>query len=136
MNGRSAARILTVITVVIVTFQFALILGAPWGRLTQGGYAEGSLPAAGRVFAAASMVILTLLALGVLGRAGLGPWASRPRLASACAWASLIYSALGMVINMVSPSAVERLVWVPVTVVMGVCAAIVLVQTRRRPKAK
>lgn len=136
MTGRIAARILAMFSAIIVLFQLALIIGAPWGQFTQGGYAEGALPTAGRILAAISIVIIMLFALGVLGRAGLGPWSGRPRLATGFAWASLTYSVLGFGMNLLSPSVSERAIWVPVTVVMGACAAVVLAQTRRRPNAK
>ena len=57
---------LVAILSLVVCFQIALILGAPWGRLTQGGQHEGALPVLGQIGAAVSMVALGAISLCVL----------------------------------------------------------------------
>ncbi len=83
----------------------ALIVGTPWGQLTQGGYADGALPIAGRIFAIVSVIIIALFALGQLGRVGWGPLRNRRRLATGLTWAALVYSDLGVGMNLASQSA-------------------------------
>jgi hypothetical protein len=61
----------------VIGFQAALIFGAPWGRITQGGQTEGALPMSGRLVAAASIFVLVGMALAVLSSDGGWPnWPS------------------------------------------------------------
>ena len=137
MLARVAAVTAAALDLLIVLFQIALIAGAPWGQLTQGGYAEGALPVAGRAIAAVSVLVVSAFALGQLGRVGWGPLGGRRRLATGLTWAALIYSIIGIVVNLASPSALERAVWAPVCLILAVCAALVLSgNQRRRPNTK
>jgi hypothetical protein len=115
----------------VLVFQLAVALGAPLGRLTQGGGVDGALPQSGRLVAVASAVLLTAMALGLLARAGLGPLRAAPRrLVTAIAWFTAIYAGLGVLLNLASPSQVERWTWVPVTALILVCTVVTLRATR------
>jgi hypothetical protein len=97
----------------IIGFQIALILGAPWGRITQGGQIEGPLPRTGRWVAAVSIVILVGMALAL--RSADGHWPGWP------SWTGLIavaVNALSMVLNWITPSAAERRLWGPIMTAM------------------
>ena len=74
-----AAHVFTLCTLGVVAFQLALIGGAPWGSLTQGGGSPGALSASARAVAAVSATLLVGMILIVRARAGLlaTPWASR-----------------------------------------------------------
>ena len=67
---QAAAVLYAVVCGGVIVFQICLIAGAPWGRLTQGGTHPEALPRSGRVFAAISAVLLTLMAGSVLSAAG------------------------------------------------------------------
>ncbi len=109
----------------VVGFQFALVFGAPWGHLTQGGKNEGALPVAGRAAAAASVVILAAMAGAILSAAGV--WPNWPQWTG---WAALAVNGLVMLANWATPSRAERLLWGPVTTVMlGLALAIMLSPT-------
>ncbi len=56
-----------------IGFQIALIIGAPWGCLTQGGRVDRALTASSRFAAAGSIVILVVLALAILSAVGNWP---------------------------------------------------------------
>ena len=104
-----------------VVFQIALILGAPWGRLTQGGTHPGALPRSGRVIALVSIPLLVFMALSITSVVGLAPgWAMWT------AWVALGVQGLSMVLNWITPSAVERRLWGPVMTGMF-CLALVAV---------
>ncbi len=105
----------------VIIFQLCLIAGAPWGRLTQGGSHPGILPQSGRVFAAISAVLLTLMAGSILSAAGL--WPGWPRWMG---WTTLGIQTLSTVLNLITPSRPERLLWGPVTSVMLITAGLVL----------
>ena len=94
-------------------FQIALIAGAPWGRITQGGQHEGALPITGRLVAAISVVLLMAIALAILSAAG--GWPGWPRWSG---WAATALMGIIMVLNWVTPSSAERRLWGPITSVM------------------
>lgn len=118
----SAAWIYAGLCGVVIGFQLALVAGAPWGHLTQGGRFSGRLPAGGRALAAVSVPVLAGMALGVLSAAG--AWPGWPRWTG---WGALGATGLTMAANLATPSAPERRLWGPVTVVMVLCAVWVMV---------
>ena len=92
----------------VVLFHGAVILGAPLGRLTQGGRHDGALPPLNRLFAAVSAGLMVGVALAVLAAAGQGPdW---PRWVG---WSGVVLGGLGLAANLATPSRIERLVWAP-----------------------
>jgi lysylphosphatidylglycerol synthetase-like protein (DUF2156 family) len=116
---------------VVILFQLALIAGAPWGDLTQGGADPGALSPASRVTAGVSAVLLAAMALGLLARAGVGPLAKAPRsVVTVLARLATVYAGIGLVLNLITPSAAERALWAPVTAVILVCAVLTMGNTR------
>jgi hypothetical protein len=108
----TAGKIAAVLLVFVVAFQAALAIGAPWGAATQGGANVGVLPDSLRVGSVVTLLVYAALAL-VAGTSLTGP-VLRRRI--------LLVAALVMigatVLNIASPSIVERLIWVPVTVAL------------------
>jgi len=114
------ATLYAVICVAVIGFQIALIVGAPWGRITQGGQVDGPLPRRGRILAAVSIFILAFMALSVLSTAGMAvDW---PKWT---VWVALAVQALSALANWITPSAPERRLWGPITTVMLLCAGYV-----------
>ena len=131
MNAVLAARVSATLFAVVALFQIALIVGAPWGSLTQGGSHPGSLPTSGRIIAAVSAVLLILMALVVLARVGQGPFANLPgTTVNIGLWITLTYAGLGVLMNLASRSAAERLLWAPFTAVLFACLIVAAVGTR------
>jgi hypothetical protein len=121
---RRAARLYVLLTLGVVAFQFALVGGAPWGHLTQGGRHAGALPPSQRAIAAVSTLLL-LAAAGVVG-SGAGLWGARWHAGAAKGtWVVVCYLALGVVLNTITPSAAERALWLPVTIALLATAVIV-----------
>ena len=104
-----------------IGFQIALILGAPWGRLTQGGQTDGPLAMTGRIAAAVSIIVLGLAALSVISSDGF--WPNWPQWT---AWVSFAVLSVSMIMNWITPSAPERRLWGPYTTLMVVLAAVVV----------
>jgi hypothetical protein len=119
-----AARIFISLTAVVVAFQLALAAGAPWGELTMGGAFPGQLPPRMRVAAVGSAVILSALAAIIAARAGLA-FPRWRRAARRLVWVVVAYTLVGVVLNAATPSAGERALWLPVTVVLAACAVVV-----------
>lgn len=126
----SAAAILFVVaTAVVVVFQGALALGAPWGAYAMGGAMPGRWPPAMRLVAVGQAVLLAALAVVVLEAAGL---VDVPviRDIPALTWLVVAVSAVSLLMNAVSRSAGERRIWVPVALVMVGSSAIVALTAR------
>ncbi|MEI6372560.1 MAG: hypothetical protein WCP26_02150 [Actinomycetes bacterium] len=129
---RVAARCAVALLGLVALFQIALVAGAPWGAFTQGGQTSGTLPLAGRLLAALSIVVVLVMALAILARAGLGPMARAPRrLITVLTWFTMIYSLLAIVANTASQSASERMLWAPFSLVLAIVIGFVMWRTRR-----
>ena len=109
------------IVAAVVAFQIALLFGAPWGRLTQGGQVDGALPWTRRLAAVASAGLLIAMAFAM--RSAEGGWPGWPIWT---AWATLAVSVASMLMNWITPSKPERLLWGPVTTVMFLLVAAIL----------
>ena len=116
-----AAVLYSAMIVAVIIFQFCLIGGAPWGRITQGGTHEGSLPITGRAFALISVFVLFAMGAGITSAANIEPnwpiWTT---------YAALGVQALSMILNWVTPSQLERQLWAPITTLMFSLAAYVV----------
>jgi hypothetical protein len=117
-----AAVVFTLVTAGVVAFQLALALGAPWGDYAMGGTFPGKYPPLMRVAAAVQAGLLILLALIVLSRAGLvllSQWIER---STWLIWLVVAFSAVALVLNLVTSSSRERRIWAPVAAVLLVCS--------------
>ena len=118
-------KILAVLLFVFAGFQACLALGMPWGSAAWGGASEGVLPAGLRVASGLAAVVWTWVALVVLGRflAARG----RRRL--------LLLLAIGMtlavVMNLSTPSVIERAVWTPFSLVAALASWVCWWRERR-----
>lgn len=124
MPPRFAARIFIALTALVIAFQIALAAGAPWGELTMGGAFPGALPLRMRVAAVGSVVLLSAFSAVVAARAGL----AFPRWRGAAGrliWGVVTYTVIGVVLNAVTPSSRERMVWLPVALALAWCALVV-----------
>lgn len=125
----AAAIAFTVTTIAVVLFQIALALGAPWGEYAMGGRFPGRFPPRMRVAALMQAAALGVLAFIVAQGAGLmeGDDWTRPVLI----WVPVVVSALALLLNAITPSAGERRIWVPVTLIMLVASLVVAISPSR-----
>lgn len=112
---------------IIALFQIALAAGAPWGAASWGGRHPGRLPAGYRIGSAvAGLFFYPAVAAFALDSAGvLGDEASSGGGAGLWVLAGLF--GLSTVINLISPSKVER-IWAPVALVLTACFAILAIE--------
>ena len=111
------AALYALVTTIVVGFQVALALGAPWGTYAMGGAFPGRLPRSMRVVALLQAFILATLAVIVLGNAGVMdvpavkdlPW---------LIWVPVAVSAVAVVLNASTRSVGERRIWLPVALVL------------------
>ncbi|MCW5962951.1 MAG: hypothetical protein KIT83_02845 [Bryobacterales bacterium] len=120
-----AAILFVALTMIVVLFQVALSVGMPRGVAAWGGKFPGRLPPAMRAASLLSICLLLGFALVVLIRAGLAVPAWQP-FASVAIWFVIAYLVLGVIANAFTPSRWERMLWLPVTVVMLTCSILVV----------
>lgn len=116
----------------IVAFQVALVLGAPFGAAAWGGATPGTLPASLRIASGVAGAVWTSAALIVLSRAGIDVVSLPAGFARWGTWTLVGLLAVGVVMNVASPSPWERYGWAPFTLVL---AALCFVVARTPPTA-
>ena len=128
-----AAMAYAIISVGVVAFQLALAAGMPWGAYAMGGAFPGQFPPAMRVGAVIQAVVIALMAGMVLARAGLAltTWA---RISRWLIWVITALLGLSVLLNFISPSGGERMIWTPVAALLFLCSLSVAVGSRQAPK--
>ncbi|HZG74327.1 MAG TPA: hypothetical protein VEZ72_00595 [Paenibacillus sp.] len=129
MVADAAAVLFAILTGIVVLFQLALAAGMPWGSLAMGGKFPGTFPPAMRAAAVAQAAVLALLAVVVGSRASLllPGWGA---FSSSAVWFVVAFSAVGTVMNLITPSKRERIVWAPVTLLMLISSVLVALGPR------
>lgn len=121
---RIAAWLFAALAACVAAFQLALTLGAPWGEYAMGGAVSGPLPPALRAAALVQALLWVVFTCVVLSRAGI----ALPRWARASrwmAWGVVAVMAISTVLNVLTPSAGERMIWAPVALTLLVCSVLV-----------
>ena len=121
---RIAGIVYAAATAIVAAFQIALALGAPWGAYAMGGAFPGQFPPEMRVAALIQAGILLGFAGIVLARAGIAlrRW---ERVSRWMVWVVVAFAAVSLVLNLITPSAGERMLWAPVALVLLVCSLLV-----------
>lgn len=110
---------------VVIAFQLALAVGAPWGRAAYGGGSPGVLPPGLRVNSAIfGLVMFPVVVLYVLdiGRVIEADWLPGSR--TFVIWVLVVFFAIGTLMNGISRSRFERMLWTPMNVVLLVCCLV------------
>jgi hypothetical protein len=116
---RVAAIAALVLFALLIVFQLALALGAPWGRAAYGGQHTGVLPTQFRVASAVAVVLWTAVALIVALRAGLPVWSPLPASwLPVVVWVVVGLLVIAVVMNAITPSGLERAIWLPFTLLL------------------
>ena len=103
---------------IVVAFQAALTLGAPFGAAAQGGIHPGQLPDALRLVAGLAAVIWFCAALIVLARGGRALVPLPDAVARVGTWLTVGLLGLGAFLNSASSTPWERFGWGPFTLVL------------------
>jgi hypothetical protein len=122
-----AAVFALVLLGLIVAFQLALALGAPWGSAAWGGQHPGVLPTRLRIASAvAALVVYPLIALLVVSAAGWVDVSWLDGLGSWPMWILAGFLALGALANFASRSPRER-IWGPVALAISACCVVLAI---------
>ena len=120
----TAAYIFGFLTAIVMLFQLALALGAPWGEMAMGGKFPGRFPPTLRISAIAQMILLGFAALVVLIRAGL-VLEKYFVFSKSAIWFVVALCVVSAILNTITPSKKERMLWSPVTIILVICAVVV-----------
>lgn len=119
-----AAVAFTVLLVAMAGFQIALIAGVPWGRAAWGG-ADAVLPANKRIGSVIAVVLYVAFAVLALVRADVLGEAGDALGIVIAMWVVFGYLALGVLMNAISRSKLERFIMTPVALVLAILALVV-----------
>lgn len=121
---RIAGFVFVAIAVGVFVFQIGLALGGPWGSYAMGGAYPGQFPPSLRVAALIQGLLWVILAGVIVSRAGIAlpGWS---RVSRWLVWIVVGLAAMSLVLNLMTPSAAERLIWAPVALLMLICSLVV-----------
>ena len=128
---RVAALLYVAVSGGVVAFQLALAAGAPWGAYAMGGAVPGQFPPALRIAALVQAALIVGMAAIVMSRAGLilAGWS---RVTRWLVWVVVAVAAVSLVLNLITPSAGERALWVPVLLLLLASSAVVAIKDSLR----
>lgn len=114
---RAAALLYAGVSAGVVAFQVALAAGAPWGAYAMGGAFPGKFQSTLRIAALVQAALIAGMTVVVLSRAGLvlPGWSGVTRW---LVWVVVAFTALSLVLNLITPSAGERAIWAPVALLL------------------
>lgn len=112
-----AAIIYTVFAIIVILFQLALAAGAPWGKLTMGGFHPGVLPKKLRIAAVAQALLIICTALIVLTEAKLMFVELQP-VSKFGIWLVVAIYTTVTILNLITSSRWERYTGAPVAFIM------------------
>jgi hypothetical protein len=135
--SRKLSALYVIVTALVIVFQIAVIAGAPLGAFTQGGANQGALGDSGKVVAAISIGILLLCAAVTFRYGSALPTAKNSKWLRVAFSAVFALNFLEFVLNWITPSVSERLIWGPVnTLLFGTVVAIALKKRQGRRNDK
>jgi len=96
----------------------------PWGHLAMGGRYPGKFPANMRVGAIIQGALMAFLGMIVLSRAGVA-FSGLSNLSNILVWVAVGISGISLVLNLITQSKWERILWAPVALLMTVSSLVV-----------
>src|SRR5215212_5117587 len=124
---RTAALLYAIISSGIVVFQIALAAGAPWGTYAMGGAFPGQFPPALRIAALVQAALIAGMATIVMSRAGL-IFAGWSHVSRWLVWVVVVLVAVSLVLNLITPSPGERVIWAPILLILLASSAVVAIK--------
>lgn len=118
-----AALVFTLATLLVILFQLCLAIGLPWGAASMGGKFPGKYPPKMRWVAILNAIVLLVLIMIVVIRAGL----VLPELvmySRIAIWGVVLFALVGTILNSITPSKIER-IWAPVALIQLISSVIV-----------
>lgn len=119
-----SAIIFTLFSAVLVLFQIGLTLGLPWGEASMGGKFPGKYPPKMRIVSLINCFVLSFIAVVILIKADMLFPHYKPFSNTAIYFVVGFYS-IATVLNIITPSKIERKIWAPVATLLLITGIIV-----------
>jgi hypothetical protein len=116
--------IFSFLTLIVILFQIALALGAPWGNYAMGGKYPSKFPISMRIIAVFQAVVLAFLGIIVLSRSDLAVY-QWYEFSHSGIWFVVAFSVISSIMNLTTRSKGERAIWAPVAITMVITSLIV-----------
>jgi hypothetical protein len=113
---------LVVITLIVMVFQVALALGAPWGEYAYGGTKTGKLPTGFRINSVVAAVVMLAISGHYLAQLGVFEPILDTAENSVANWVLVGFTGLSALANNATRSKKERIVWGIPTILMFLAA--------------
>lgn len=120
-----AAYIYIFLATIICFWQIALILGAPLGEYTMGGQEKGELSPKKKKLALISLILALFYIFNILSEAGL-IFTNFKFVTNYTIWCVLFLNFLTLIGNTITKSKKERILWLPITLLMFICILIIV----------
>jgi len=108
----------------VILFQAGLSFGAPWGELSMGGKYPGRYPPKMRIVALINILVLLFIESIMLIRSNL-IISDLFDLSRIAIWFVVVFFILGTVMNAITQSKWERIIWLPVNLVLLICSLLI-----------
>ena len=119
-----SAIVYTILSAILVLFQLGLTIGMAWGEASMGGKFPGKYPPKMRVVSLINSLILSIMAIIVLIKADtLLPLYKS--ISNFTIYFVVGFSVVGTIMNIITPSKIERKIWAPVAILLLITSAIV-----------
>jgi hypothetical protein len=119
-----SAIVFTTLVVVLVIFQLCLTFGMPWGEASMGGKFPGKYPPKMRIVSLINSLVLIFIALIVMVKADI-LLPQYKSLSDIAIYFVVGFSAVAVILNTITPSKIERKIWLPVAIVLLITSIIV-----------
>lgn len=121
---QTAGIVYSTLMVIVVLFQLCLAFGLPWGEASMGGKFPGKYPQKMRIVALINMLILSCLIIIVLVDSDL--WLPQFKsISSIGIWFVVAYAVIAVILNIITPSKIERKIWAPITALQLIASVII-----------
>ncbi|MEK4063969.1 MULTISPECIES: hypothetical protein [Paenibacillus] len=110
---QAAAKLSTLLFMIIALIQLLLTFGLPWGEITMGGRYKGKLPGKLRLFSLLSVFILLFFSAVSLQHAGVLASGFSFHFTSIFIWIIAVYLGLNTFANLFSKSPKEKCIMTP-----------------------
>ncbi|HCY75386.1 MAG TPA: hypothetical protein DHV28_05655 [Ignavibacteriales bacterium] len=119
-----SAYVFAMFSFVIILFQLGLTIGMPWGAASMGGKYPGKYPPRMRVVSLINIFITSFIATIVLIKSEI-IWLQFKSFANVAIYFVVAFSAVATILNTITPSKIERIIWAPVAAILLLTSLIV-----------
>ena len=112
-----------ILNLIVILFQVGLAIGMPWGAASMGGKFPGKYPPKMRFVALVNILLLSFFTLVVMIESGL-IISEFVIFTSYIIWVIVVFSIIGVVLNTITPSKIER-IWAPLILIQLIASLII-----------